>query len=329
MTRVPNFRPFIGDHCETVATGNLLKHAGLSLSEPMLFGLGSGLAFGVFDFKNMPAPFIGGRTKAEEITKHLTQNLGIEVEYRQTRSKKKAWDNLASFIDAGVPVGVKVDCYFLDYFSADFHFAGHYVAVHGYDEDQVFVIDTAQQGSDLKTARDRFEEGRLWKGPMSSNALTWTLKAPTGEIDWPKVLRKAISTNAMSYLTPPIKNFGATGIRKAAKLIPSWKDTVEDASVQFALMGSLMERGGTGGGLFRRIYRDFLIEANEHLHSDTIAHASDLIGEASENWTKSATLLEQVKEHPDVLNKVAEIFLSNAELEERAFKLLRSCAENV
>ena len=81
--------------------------------------------------------------------------------------------------------------------------------------------------------------------------------------------------------------------------------------------------------MFRRIYRDFLIEANEHLHSDTIAHASDLIGEASENWTKSATLLEQVKEHPDILNKVAEIFLSNAELEERAFKLLRSCAENV
>ena len=129
MTMIPDFKPFIGEHCETMTTGNLLQHAGLSLSEPMLFGLGEGLGFGIFTIKSMPAPFIGGRIRVEEVTKNAANNLGFEVEYRQSRSRKKAWDNIASFVDVGTPVGVKLDCYFLDYFSSDFHFAAHYVAV--------------------------------------------------------------------------------------------------------------------------------------------------------------------------------------------------------
>lgn len=32
-------------HCETTALGVLLRHQGIDLSEPMLFGLGSGLSF--------------------------------------------------------------------------------------------------------------------------------------------------------------------------------------------------------------------------------------------------------------------------------------------
>ena len=46
----------------------------------MLFGLGEGLAFGVLAFKNMPAPFIGGRPRGEEITQTLARHLGLEVE---------------------------------------------------------------------------------------------------------------------------------------------------------------------------------------------------------------------------------------------------------
>lgn len=39
-----NLRPFDGQHCETTATGTLLAHIGIELSEPMLFGLGGGRA---------------------------------------------------------------------------------------------------------------------------------------------------------------------------------------------------------------------------------------------------------------------------------------------
>ena len=60
---IKNFKPFEGQHCETTATGSLLLHQGINLSEPMLFGLGEGLNFIIWNMKTMDFPFIGGRIK--------------------------------------------------------------------------------------------------------------------------------------------------------------------------------------------------------------------------------------------------------------------------
>jgi len=318
MTRIADYSPFIGYHCETNTSGNLLKHAGLEMSEPMLFGLGEGLAFGVFAFKNMPAPFIGGRTKGEEITKALARNLGFEVEYRTTRSKKRAWENVAAFIDAGQPVGVKLDMYFLDYFTEDIHFAAHYVAAIGYDDDQVYLIDTHRQGRVLSTSRKTFEQARLWKGPMASNALTWTI-TPGDEVDLPATLRTAIVSNAIAYLNPPISNFGAKGMRKAARLVPNWLDTVEDAPAALAQIGMLMEHGGTGGALFRNFYRDFLTEANDYLDSPAVLAARDNFAQAAPLWTEVANnFIRAGREGRDRLIEAAELLRRLTDLEEEA-----------
>ena len=322
MTIITDFKPAAGQHCETMTTRNLLRHAGLEISEPMLFGLGQGIGFGVFAIKTMPAPFIAGRSKMEEVTKNAAANLGFEVAFRQTRSRKKAWDNIAAFVDAGIPVGAKLDCYYLDYFSSDFHFAAHYVAVYGYDAERMFVVDTGQQGGALTTARSGFEQGRLWKGPMASNALTWTVNVPRGQIDWAAAARRAIRANAKSYLAPPIRNFGAPGIRKAAGMAVNWGQTLEDAPAQLAQMGMLMERAGTGGGLFRRMYGAFLDEANGYLRDDGVAQARGLIGKSAQGWTQAAALLGAVQSHPAALDEVAQLFLQIADWEEQAFTLL-------
>lgn len=38
-----NINYLTGEHCETTATGTLLKFINIELSEPMLFGIGEGL----------------------------------------------------------------------------------------------------------------------------------------------------------------------------------------------------------------------------------------------------------------------------------------------
>nr|WP_257789882.1 BtrH N-terminal domain-containing protein [Streptomyces sp. 3211] len=58
-------------HCETTALGVLLRHQGLDLSEPTLFGLGSGLSFIYWDGKDMDFPFLGGRVKPFDLTSGL------------------------------------------------------------------------------------------------------------------------------------------------------------------------------------------------------------------------------------------------------------------
>ena len=321
MTGIEGFAPFVGEHCETNTSGNLLKHAGLELSEPMLYGLGEGLAFGVFAFRNMPAPFIGGRRRGEEITQNLARHLGLEVEYRQTRSKRKAWENVVEFVDAGQLVGVKLNMRFLDYYTSGVDFAGHYVAVYGYDDVSVYVVDTGQLGGPMVTGRDSFEEGRLWKGPMASNALTWTIGVSNTGIDWSAVLVEAITANAKAYLNPPMSNFGARGIRKTARMVLGWSDAYRPEAI--AEIGLLMERGGTGGGLFRYFYRDFLKEASQHLHDPRLEESAEQFDKAGRLWTEVAGHFGATADGgTGALHAAAEVLLRLADIEERAITTL-------
>ncbi len=90
-----------GLHCETTTLGALLRHAGVELSEPMMFGLGEGLGFIYWDAKNMEFPFLGGRSKPATITRTVAERLGLTLDVRETSSPRKAWQNVADALDAG------------------------------------------------------------------------------------------------------------------------------------------------------------------------------------------------------------------------------------
>ena len=62
-----NAKPFIGQHCEITATGTLLKQIGIDLSEPMLFGLGEGLSFIIWNMKIMDFPFMWDPRESEPV----------------------------------------------------------------------------------------------------------------------------------------------------------------------------------------------------------------------------------------------------------------------
>ncbi len=167
---VPHFQPFVGQHCETVATGTLLAAGGLKLSEPMLFGLGEGLGFIFINLSSLPLPFVGGRAKPFALTEALCGNLGLACTSVETASKPKAWAALETPLRAGQPVGLQLDCFHLEYFSRPVHFAGHFVAAHGFDDREVLLVDTAPQGSLQRTSRASLEKARFAKGPMAAKA---------------------------------------------------------------------------------------------------------------------------------------------------------------
>ena len=146
MNVIKDFKPFNGQHCETTATGSLLNHIGINLSEPMLFGLGEGMGFIFWNMKTMDFPFIGGRIKPDDLTKNIVKNLNLKLEVQETSSSKRAWENIKINIDKNIPVALKLDCYHLDYFTNKIHFAGHYVAMYGYDENFAYLVDTKATG---------------------------------------------------------------------------------------------------------------------------------------------------------------------------------------
>jgi hypothetical protein len=294
---VPGFEPFVGQHCETVATGSLLGAAGIHLSEPMLFGLGEGLGFICIKLSSLPLPFVGGRVKPFALTAALCKNLNLECVAAETSSKAKAWAALEQPLCDGAPVGLQLDCFYLEYFSRPVHFAGHFVAAHGFDECDVLLVDTGPQGCAQRASRKSVEAARFARGPMAAKARSWTIPAPKRKHDLdqalPKALCKAIRANARDYLSPAFKGASYLGIGKLANSLPGWLGVAKNPAGDMELAALLMEKAGTGGALFRNFYRDFLLEARDHLGArPALKRAHQLFSESALEWSAVAAAIE-------------------------------------
>lgn len=286
-------------HCETTALGVLLRHEGIDLSEPILFGLGSGLSFIYWDSKAMGFPFLGGRVKPFELTRNLAAVLGLELLVEETTSARKAWRNVAGPIDAGRPVGLQLDSYHLDYFSTKVHFGGHVVAMYGYDEQDAHLVDTAPQGGAVTTSLAALARARAERGPMTARHRSFTLTAPGGPPSPRERIIPAIKTCADAFLHPPIANLGHRGIEKTAKQVPKWLERSDDPRQDLPRAAVLMERAGTGGALFRNLYRDFLAECAQLIDRDHLRTGHSLYAEAAALWTEVAELIAAAGESGD------------------------------
>jgi len=288
-----------GVHCESTATGTLLKQLGIQLSEQMIFGLGQGLDFIYWRHKALPMPFLGGRTKPDLLTVNLCRNLGLKLEVEETRSAGKAWKSLKAHLDARKVVGLKLDTYHLEYFTPKIHFAGHYVAAYGYDEEQVYLVDVAPQGSLVNTSIESLAAARAETGPMSSPHRAYCIELEGKVRPVAEVVLAAIAENARTFINPPITNIGYKGIKKAGQEIPKWFDASQAPEEEFVTTAKMMEGGGTGGALFRNLYRDFLKEVAGLMGHSVVAETAEAYVEIAGLWTQVAGLLEQAGRERD------------------------------
>ena len=322
--RIENLKPFDGQHCETTATGTLLRQLDIELSEPVLFGLGEGLGFIFWNMKSMRFPFIGGRIKTDLLTQNIAKNLNLELTVKETVSTQKAWDNIKKLIDDGQIVGLKLDCFYLEYFSEPFHFAGHYIAIYGYDNKNAFLVDTKQQGGTVQTSLNSLALARAAKGPMSSKNLYYTLSKTDKSFNLKTAITQAIKNNATDYLNPPITNINYKGILKTSTEIIKWFNTSKDIENDFRASAMMMEKAGTGGALFRNLYRDFLEESYELLKIDQIKKGYEAFVEIAELWTSISQLFEKVSQTKDFtyIQQASEILKNISDKERKAMQIL-------
>ncbi len=323
--KIENFKPFRGQHCETAATGSLINQLGMELSEPMLFGLGEGLSYIFWNMKMMDFPFIGGRIKQNVLTENIARNLDLKLDVRETTSLKKAWENVQSNIDNNIAVGLQLDCYHLEYFTSKIHFAGHYVAIYGYDDEFAYLIDSVQQGGGkVKTSLKSLELARNEKGAMSSKNLSYTIGKTGKDFDLKTSIKAAIKRNAKEYVNPPISNLCYKGILKTGAEIKKWFKNSKNIKEEFQQTSRLMEEGGTGGAIFRNLYRDFLKESYELSGIDAINDAHSDFSEIAPLWTEVSELLNKVGETKDIsyINQASDILTDLSERERIAMEKL-------
>ncbi|SES94054.1 BtrH N-terminal domain-containing protein [Paenibacillus sp. NFR01] len=321
---IEGFSPFQGEHCETTTMGNLLQFAGVRLSEPMLFGLGQGLGFIYWDSKGMDFPFIGGRVKQDELAACLASRLNLTIKVQETSSVEKAWQNVQAFIESGTPVGLKLDSYYLDYFTNKVHFAAHYAVIYGMDDEYAYMADTRQQGTLLKTRLTQLAMARNAKGPMSSRNRSFTIEPVRTHPPLEPAIRTSLRNNAHDYLNPPIRNIGNQGILKMSKEILKWPSRSKNLEHDLCLTALLMERAGTGGALFRNLYRDFLKECVDLLGDPNIEQAYLAFTEIAPMWVNVSSAIDLAGKTGNLqeLNQVSKLLLEIADKERVAMEFL-------
>lgn len=285
--------PFSGEHCESTTLVNLLRQRDVRLSEPMVFGLGQGLSFIYWLTKRMDVPLLGGRVKPDLITANLASALGLDLRIRETASEKRALDDLVSQLDAGSLVGLKLDRYFLDYSSDEHHFAAHYVACTGYDADSFALVDTVEFGQ-RATSRASLAKARSFKGPMSSRNMSFTIHRGAAERPPVKdLIAPAVRATADAFLAPPIGNIGFPGVQKTSRVMVDWLDSLASPAEALSRIGSGMEHGGTGGGLFRTMWARFLDEAAQLTGDGGYQQCAVRYYDISKKWTEVAALIKE------------------------------------
>lgn len=324
-----NLKPFTGEHCETTTTGTLLNHLNLDFSEPMLFGLGEGLSYIYWNTKTMDFPFLGGRIKPDHLTLNITRNLNLTYNVQETTSQTKAWHNVKTLIDNNQPVGLKLDCFHLEYFTNPIHFAGHYVTLIGYDHNKAYLVDTKQQGTLVETSLSSLASARNEKGLMSSKNLHYTIEQHNPLPHLPSVILQSINHNAHSYLNPPITNSSHKGIRKTSKELPKWFNTAGNDTQQLVTLADIMEKGGTGGNLFRNLYKKFLQEAYDVTSIVEIKKAADNFTNIANLWSETIELIKQSGQTQQItpLLQASKILEQIADMEEKTMTQLAACSQ--
>jgi Butirosin biosynthesis protein H, N-terminal/Domain of unknown function (DUF4872) len=287
---VPGYQHLPGYHCGSTALRNLLGFHGARISEEMAFGLGAGACFYYVVVEGTsPSRFTNGR--ASRLEENFLELTGAPLRLRTDDDPEAAWAMARGAVDEGRPALLLTDLYYLDHYGRSAHFPGHAVVLAGYDEELAWLSDTAFE--DLQTTSlESLREARHSKQPIFQLE-GHLIDLPEGEALDEAELRahapRAIARAAKEMLEPAMGEYqGLPALRRFAAEVGAWPEAAEDWRWCARFLYQVIERRGTGGGNFRRMYSRFLEEAG--------FEQSALAQDAAEHWTALAIAARKASE---------------------------------
>ncbi len=317
-------------HCENGVASNLLRNRGLDISEPMVFGIGSGLFFVYLPFiKVNHAPVVSYRPLPGLIFNKLAKRLGIKVRRRKFSSVAAANEALQENLKKNIPSGLQVGVYNLPYFPDEyrFHFNAHNLVVYGMDDKGYLVSDPVMETVTTLTEPE-LNKVRFSKGAFAPKGQLYYPVHVPDQIDLKVAIVKAIKDTCRNMLAP-VPIIGVAGIRFVSREIRKWpvRHGNKKANHYLAQLVRMQEEIGTGGGGFRFIYAAFLQEAAVILENDQLKELSVEMTSIGDKWRDFAVQASRVYKnrsaHNDVYNMLADELLQIAEAEKTFFKKLR------
>jgi hypothetical protein len=325
---VPGYVHRPGLHCGSSAMRNLLAFRGIVLSEPFCFGLGSGAGFLYVPELPVP-PGVAFHGRILELERELCDALAIPFPERQEEDGDAGWERAREAVLAGDPVLISTDLAYLDYFGTKTHFAGHRIVLIGFDDGKSIALlsdSEREEPQEIPVASlTRSRSSSVPPFPMENRWCVIRRQGPLRPL--PEAIPLALGKNAREMLSPPEGSVaGVSGMRRAAGEIPRWPGMTEDFPFAVRFGYQVIEKRGTGGGFFRRLYARYLDEASLHYPPLAGAALSGKMAAIADGWTEIAERFKEISDSRDagVLLRVRDLLLRQADREEAFWREIAS-----
>lgn len=318
-------------HCENGVISNLLRYYGIEISEPMAFGIGSGLFFSHMPFLKVDGiPVTSFRPLPGYIFSRISKRLGVKFERKKYRKPAEAMRALDKNLEKGIPTGMLVGVYHLSYFPDPyrFHFNAHNIVVFGKQNGTYLISDPIMEGYEKLTYKELLRV-RYAKGTFAPKGHMYWVKATSEEHNLQSAIVKGIKQTCKDMLTIPIPMFGVKGIRFMSKKIRNYpkKLGARRAALFTGQIVRAQEEIGTGGAGFRFMYAAFLQEAAEVLKNDRLRELSFQMTKIGDMWREFAIITGRIVKNRNKADEnyslAADLLLKIADAEENFFKELK------
>lgn len=279
-------------HCENGVTANLFTFHGLKISEPLVFGIGSGLFFAHMPFMKLTGiPVTGFRPMPGIIFQRAAKKLGIKMKVKTYKNSKQAMADLDANLAKGIPTGCVVGVFHLTYFPEPyrFHFNAHNLVAFKKENDLYYISDPVMENITTLTYKD-FERVRFAKGTAEPKGkMYWPISVPK-EVNLKKAIIKGIRKTCYDMTEIPLPFFGAKGIHYLAKQMLKWPKKMEErkALQYLGQVVRMQEEIGTGGAGFRFMYAAFLFECNTIFQDERFKQFSMEMTQIGDLWREFA-----------------------------------------
>ncbi|MFX1267774.1 MAG: BtrH N-terminal domain-containing protein, partial [Promethearchaeota archaeon] len=280
-----------------------------------------------FYMKRMPFPMVLGlAVKKTEVFERVLSILGGSIKVTETASENAAHNNLIALLEKGKPAITFVDFAYLPFFFAEGtpipneqsgHFGAHTFVTYGIDEEKNEVYISDRYANPHIMSYEQLKAARGSKhAPFPAKNKLVELILPKKVKNLKEIIPTAIKANVNYMYNPPIRNMGLTGFEKWRKMLPTWATNFNDDNLLFGIVSVFiyMETGGTGGAMFRILYRDFLKEAGNLLSNNGLLKASYMFDEIVYKIRELETIM--LPDDLPNIGKLRGLFLKSNEITE-------------
>ena len=325
-------------HCETGSFVSMMEYYGFELSEPMAFGIGSGLYFLYTPFlkmENTIYPIF--RSWPVTVVEKAAKRLHLPYHEKRFRNHpEKATMELDALVAKGIPVGVVVNVKGLKYFNMtgnEINFNGHILTVLGKEGSNYTVADTdSRLTSDETITMDQsvLENIRFATGVAAPHGHMFYFDPLPKDFSMQVNLKQAviagIKETCHNMLHIPFPYFGTKGMHYFANDVRKWEQKYDHRQICIRLLWyyRVIERAGTGGAGYRFLYADFLSEVATLFENPEMNEFASMMGKTAELWRQfSLDCRRYLRKDEISLNEMAEKLDEISESEKEVFKRIK------